>query len=164
MADLYQRYLPPAERALELPPEELALFVLRLLCDPAVGSSSLSNRYNFTLLSQSDYSTGVRKRDLQMALAEAWAWLEREGLIVASPDDSRGNAVEVSRRGRQLVQDVDFETYKQGTLLRRDSLEPLLVQAVWPIFIRGQYDVAVFQAFKLVEASVDTQSRPVVDT
>jgi uncharacterized protein (TIGR02391 family) len=154
MADLYERFLPPAEHAVELPPEELALFILRLLCDPATKSSSLSNRYNFTLLSETKYVGTLPKRDVRMALAEAWAWLEREGLVVPSPDDSRGNAVEVSRRGRTLVKEVDFEAYKQGTLLRRDSLDPLLVQDVWPRFVRGDYDGAVFQAFKLVEVRV----------
>jgi uncharacterized protein (TIGR02391 family) len=88
-----------------------------------------------------------------MALAEAWAWLVREGLVIPTPGD-RGNAVEVSRRGRTLTAVADFEAYKRGNLLRRDSLDPVLVQDVWPIFIRGQYDVAVFQAFKLVEVRV----------
>jgi uncharacterized protein (TIGR02391 family) len=62
--------------------------------------------------------------------------------------------VDVSRRGEKLTDAVDFEAYRRGNLLRRDSLDPLLEQKVWPLFIRGDYDVAVVQAFKIVEVRV----------
>ena len=149
MADLYVHHLPPPEIAVELPPEELALFVLRLLSDPAASGSHL-NRYNFTSMSETSYR---RDGSIQMALAEAWAWLEREGLIVPRPA-TQGEWVSVSRRGRVLTNQVDFDAYKRGNLLRRDALDPLLEQKVWPLFIRGDYEVAVFQAFKLIEVRV----------
>jgi uncharacterized protein (TIGR02391 family) len=151
MADVYQRNLPPPKEAIELPPEELALFVLRFLKDPeAVG---YRNRYNFTLLSSTPYGSGERRTEVQMALAEAWSWLEREGLIVARP----GQTTEwyaVSRRGHSLESEADFTAYTRGGMVRRQSLNPTLEQKVWPLFIRGDYDVAVLQAFKLVEVRV----------
>lgn len=129
------------------------MFVLRFLNDPE--TSSYRNRYNFTLLSSTPYpGTEPRQREaVALALAEAWAWLEREGLIVPRPG-TQNEWYEVSRRGRALQAQVDFDAYKRGGLLRRDSLDPLLEQKVWPLFIRGDYDVAVFQAFKLVEVKV----------
>ncbi|MBI3455090.1 MAG: TIGR02391 family protein [Candidatus Rokubacteria bacterium] len=151
MPDLYEKHLPPPEVAVQLPPEELALFVLRFLSDPDAGSTR--NRYNFTLMSATQYPGNVERTAVATALAEAWAWLEREGLIVPRPGQT-GEWFEVSRRGKQLTAQVDFEAYKRGNLLRRDSLDPTLEQKVWPLFIRGDYDVAVFQAFKLVEVRV----------
>jgi uncharacterized protein (TIGR02391 family) len=156
MPDLYERNLPPPDVAIELPPEELALFVLRFLNDPDT-SGQYRNRYTFVYSSfvASPYSRTDKREQLAQALAEAWAWLEREGLIVPSPT-SQGEWFVVSRRGRTLTAAADFEAYKRGNLLRRDSLDPVLEEKAWALFIRGDYDVAVFQAFKLVEVRVRT--------
>ena len=153
MSDPYAKHLPPPDVAVELPPEELALFVLRFLNDPE--TSSYRNRYSFTLLSSTPYPGTERKQReaVAMALAEAWAWLEREGLVVLRPG-SQNEWYEVSRRGKALQAQADFEAYRRGGLLRRDSLDPTLEQKVWPLFIRGDYDVVVFQAFKLIEVKV----------
>jgi len=155
MADPFQTHLPPPEVAAELPPEELALFVLRFLLDPS--TSGYRNRYAFTLLSSTPYAggPGPLRKATQIALAEAWAWLESEGLIVPRPGEM-GEWYEVSRRGRTLESDADFTAYQRGNLVRKQSLNPTLEQKVWPLFIRGDYDVAVFQAFKLVEIQVRT--------
>jgi uncharacterized protein (TIGR02391 family) len=152
MPDPYEKHLPPPDIVVDMPPEELALFILRFLCAPDT-SDQERNRYNFTLMSGSLYPGHVDKARIQMALAEAWAWLDREGLIVPKPA-TQGDWVVVSRRGQGLTATADFEAYKRGNLLRRDSLNALLVNTVWPIFVGGQYDTAVFQAFKLVEVRV----------
>ena len=129
----------------------LALFVLRFLNDP--DATSTRTRYSFTLMSATSYPGTVDRRTVGISLAEAWSWLEREGLIVPRPGQT-GEWFEVSRRGRVLTAQADFEAYRRGNLLRRDSLDPLLVEKVWPLFIRGDYDVAVFQAFKILEVRV----------
>lgn len=61
------------------------MFVLRFLLD--ADTTPFRNRYNFTLMSSTPYgSLPVPLRNaVQLALAEAWAWLEREGLIVRNP-------------------------------------------------------------------------------
>lgn len=63
--------------AVDLPPEELALFVLRFLNDP--DSVSTRNRYNFTLMSATQYPGKVERNAVALALAEAWARLEARG-------------------------------------------------------------------------------------
>jgi uncharacterized protein (TIGR02391 family) len=151
MADPYHRHLPPPDVAIELSPEQLALFVLRFLNDP--DTSDYRNRYNFTLMSNTDYAPNPGRAAMQIVLAEAWAWLEREGLIVPRPGVT-GDWFEVTRRGKRLQSDADFEAYKRGNLLRREALNPSLEQKVWPLFIGGQYDVAAFQALKFVEIRV----------
>ena len=162
MNDPYAKHLPAPEVAAELPPEELALFVLRFLLDP--DTSGFRNRYNFTLMSHTPYGgiPGPQRDALQLSLAEAWAWLDREGLIVPRPG-ATGEWYEVSHRGRSLESRADFTAYQRGSLVRRQSLNPTLEQKVWPLFIRGDYDIAVVQAFKLVEVRVRELGRFTVE-
>ncbi len=44
--------------------------------------------------------------------------------------------------------------YRQVNLLPHHQLHPRIVQKVWASFLRGDYDTAVFQAFKEVEVRV----------
>lgn len=152
MPDLYERHLPPPEVAVELPTEELALFVLRFLNDPDAGSTR--NRYSFTLMS----STNIREDGAERRGHRPGGSLGLAGARRSHRSQARANGrvvrFEVPRRGKTLTAQADFEAYKRGNLLRRESLDPLLEQKVWPLFIRGDYDVAVFQAFKLVEVRV----------
>jgi len=48
----------------------------------------------------------------------------------------------------------DLEAYRQGNLLPIALLHPRLSEKVRPMFMRGDYDVAIFQAFKEVEVAV----------
>jgi uncharacterized protein (TIGR02391 family) len=81
---------------------------------------------------------------------EAWVWLEREGLIAPRPRETSGQWVFVTRRGKSLKNRSDFSAHQRTNLL----LHPVIAQKVWSPFIRGEYDTAVFQAFKEVEVAV----------
>lgn len=48
----------------------------------------------------------------------------------------------------------DFGAFRQAKGLQRDQLAFTLAERVWPLFIAGQFDTAVFQAFKEVEVTV----------
>jgi uncharacterized protein (TIGR02391 family) len=79
--------------------------------------------------------------------------LEREGLIAPRPGE-QVDWVFVTRRGQQLKNREDFKSYRHGDLLPREQLHPVVATKVWAAFIRGDYDTAVFQAFKQVEVEV----------
>src|SRR5271156_4606595 len=51
------------------------------------------------------------------ALAEAWAWLERECLIAAQPADV--GHMTVTRRGQKLVARSDYDAYRRASALPR---------------------------------------------
>jgi uncharacterized protein (TIGR02391 family) len=51
---------------------------------------------------------------------------------------------------------ADFDAYRKAKLFPRGNIHPTLVDRVEPTFIRGDYDTAVFQAFKEVEVAVRT--------
>ena len=53
----------------------------------------------------------------------------------------------------------DFHDFVAARRLQKDVLHPEISDVVWQKFIRGQYDVAVFQAMKTVEVSVRAASK-----
>src|SRR5262249_33792585 len=93
--------------------------------------------------------------EVDRALLEAWAWLVRDGLLIAATDD----AYFISRRGKKLKGRQDVEAYRKSNILLKEALHPVIADHVWPIFIRGDYETAVFQAFKEVEIAVRAAGR-----
>lgn len=139
-------------------PEELAPIVLKHLNES--GPQKL-NMHNFSLGTDPDFVkwTGDDPRHRQEVLQRlivAWRWLERELFIAPQP----GNVdwAFITERGKEVLESQDFETYKKGHLLPSEGLDPILVRKVKQTFIRGDYDTAIFQAFKEVEVRVRKKS------
>jgi uncharacterized protein (TIGR02391 family) len=146
--------VPNAEDLLSLEPEELAGVLLEHLCSLPENSDRL-HRYNFLVPGQSPslgYPEGYR-REIDKALTEAWGWLEREVLIAVLPG-ARSDFVFVTRRGRRLANRQGFESYRHAALLPKNLLHPVIALKVYPAFLRGEYDTAIFQAFREVEVAV----------
>ena len=133
------------ETLLALEPEELAGFVLK---DLVASKSESLIRHNYCLRFR-DHHMDVRK-----AIAEAWMWLEREGCFASTPGTSSGSAVFITRRGKQLAESQDTSAYRRTGFLPKQFLHPVIAQKAWSAFIRGDYDTAVFVAFKQVEVGV----------
>jgi uncharacterized protein (TIGR02391 family) len=93
--------------------------------------------------------------EVRRALAEAMQWLEAEGLIIPDPEQSAG-WFRLTRRGERLKEPADIEAYRKGGLLPRSNLHPILLEKVRPMFLRGDYDLATFEAFKQVEIAART--------
>ncbi len=145
--------LPDPEALLALEPEELAGVVLQHLNSLSGSNSGQLNRYNFSLShTVQEYPEQYRDR-ISRALMEGWVWLEREGMLAPKPG-SQGEWVFITRRGKQLATPRDLERYRRSNLLPRQLLHPRIAQKVWSTFLRGDYETAVFQAFKEVEVSV----------
>lgn len=144
---------PPPEEVLEMAPEELAPFVLRYLQRQPENSI---NRYNFSLLNDRELidRLGVDKaKNYVKCLMEAWVYLERERFLAPRPGQ-QGEWAFVTRRGQKIIEEQDFDAYRKGHLLPSEGLDPVLIQKTRQLFIRGDYDTAVFQAFKEVEVRV----------
>lgn len=145
---------PPAREILNMEPEELAPFVLRhLQKQPPNGI----NRYNFSLANDGELvrELGPQYQTYSERLMEAWVWLERQGFLAPKPG-SQGEWMYVTDRGKKIVTAEDFEAYRQAALFP-DHFDPVLVRSVRPLFLRGDYDTAVFRAFKEVEVRVRTK-------
>ncbi len=147
--------VPNAEHLLALEPEELAGVLLEHLNSLDEHSQQQLCRKNFFLkgLSPADaYPEQYRDR-INRALTEAWFWLEREVLIAPRPDHD-AEWVFITRRGKALARRQQFDSYRNAALLPKNLLHPLIVQKVYPAFLRGEYDTAIFQAFREVEVAV----------
>jgi len=147
---------------LALAPEELAGVVLQHLNSLSDSNSGQLNRFNFSQPHTVEAYPSEYREQISRALMEAWVWLEREGLLAPKPG-SQGEWVFVTRRGKQLTTSEDLRGYQRANVLPRKFLHPRLGQKVWASFLRGDYDTAVFQAFKEVEVRV-RESGSFVDT
>jgi uncharacterized protein (TIGR02391 family) len=155
--------IPNADDLLSLPVEELAGVLLVHLnsrlddnrMDGVVSRGQVNYGAFFASLEefgrQPEY--GRRQPEVTQALMEAWSWLQGEGFLVRA----FGQPAEwffLSRRARRLRSLAEFEAYRNASLLPKGQLHPLIAAKVYPAFLRGDYDVAVFQAFREVEIAV----------
>ena len=84
---------------------------------------------------------------------EAWFWLEREGFLAPKHGPNR-DVFFITRRGKRMKGSADVKAFRKANLLPKGLLHPVIAQKVWGLFLRAEYDTAVFQAFKEVEVAV----------
>jgi len=96
-----------------------------------------------------------RLGEVEVALTEAFAWLETECLL-RWPDQTNGrNGFRVlSRRAERFSDEHDFRNYAASRQLPKSLLHPSIAEDVWLAFARGDFSTAVFQAMRAVEVAV----------
>ena len=151
------RDIPDQQMLLAMAPEELGAKMLLLMRKRSERSFRLGN-FEEELFrpfqSNQAYYSG-RKEDISLALAEAWAWLGAQGLIIPEPGPNRQNGWQMlSRRARKMESATEFAHFTIARLLPKEILHPKIADAVWSAFMRGEFDGAVFQAMKGVEVAV----------
>jgi uncharacterized protein (TIGR02391 family) len=162
------REIPDVNLLLSLEPEELAAKMLFLLRKRQGGLNSTLNNLEIELwpsgfTTESGYP-GDKKNEVALALSEAWAWLEAQGLIVPAPGSSGGQGFRVlSRRARKIETEQQFASYKVARLLPKELLHRKIADSVWGAFMRGEFDGAAFQAMKGVEVAVRAAARLATD-
>jgi len=144
--------LPDSSAILALEPEELAGLALELIIAEGSGPSRLHPTSFTSPETIGAFDQHVRN-EIAHALAEGWNWLIREGLLAPRPGDTFGWHF-VTRRGRRIRNRADIRAYADSVLLPRGTLAPRLVDVCWPSYVRGDYDTAVFQAFKELEVMI----------
>jgi uncharacterized protein (TIGR02391 family) len=145
--------IPNAEDLLALEPEELAGPLLKYVSQLGVNDQNRNNAFNGERI-VSGYPRANHEK-IKRALMEAWVWLEHENLIAPRPGSDR-DWIYITRLGERLIEASDFESYRRASLLPKNQIHPVIVQRVYNTFLRGDYDVAVFLAFKQVEIAVRT--------
>jgi uncharacterized protein (TIGR02391 family) len=149
----YQR-IQNEEDVLALEPEELAGPLLIWL-NSLWGSKVFGRRNVLSEHSVAGYGQ-AHQRPILRAMMEAWTWLEREGFIVEASAMESGTDgwYFISRRGQQITHTSQLVDYRRANILPRNFLHPIISEKVYPTFLRGRYDTAVFEAFKEVEVRV----------
>jgi uncharacterized protein (TIGR02391 family) len=106
-----------------------------------------------------------RREEVDLAIAEALAWLEAQALIVPAEDPNGQNGFRhLSRRARRFENEAAFIDYRTARLLPKDLLHPVIATEAWRSFMRGAYPTAVFEAMRAVEIAVrDAAGFPAAD-
>ena len=104
--------LPNAEDVLALEPEELAGYMLEWF--NSVPNLQLS-RYNISLDHCVQDYPERHHQQLQMALMEAWVWMEGHSFIAPLPGTHNrdGDWYFVTRRGKRIKKAVDLRAYRE---------------------------------------------------
>ena len=154
--------IPDVEALLALEPEELGAKLLFLMRARLTQEPNLMFHLG-TMQSEMQGSRhdgwprypDNRSGEVERAIAEAWAWLEAQGLLVSAPSTNGSNGFRfLSRRARRFQNESEFANYAVSRMLPKDALHPKIAQTVWMAFMRNEFDVAVFQAMKAVEVAV----------
>ena len=146
-------FFPPTEVILTLEPEELAIPLLNAIANQEQsGNKNNLILENFIGYIMSQPYPEDRKVAVGKSITEAWMWLSREGMIAPLPRE--GGLIYITRKGAKLRAQGDIAKYIKSNIIPKESLDPILADKVLPLFIRGDYDIAVFQAFKEVEIRV----------
>lgn len=150
--------IPDVEVLVALAPEELAEVVLRLaherLQNGHIHLQSLASDIHGTIGASDGYPQS-RRKDAELALAEAWNWLSVQGLLIPELG-TNGNSgwMLLSRRARTILANDSFKTYARSLAFPKALLHPSIADEVWLDIVRGDIETAVFKAFRAVEVAV----------
>ncbi len=126
-----------------LPLDELAI---RVLAD--YRGQAGWNKRNWLLENEGQPRSAPRSR----ILAEAWGWLEAKCLVAWDPSQDAPDSRFITRRGLQVLE-RGLDDLRAVERLDVDLVDVLEVKAR-PQFLRGDFETAVFIAFKEVEIRV----------
>ena len=154
--------IPDVEALLAMEPEELGaklLFVLRKAQQREPQRMLHRQDVAGPHLFQSNHGgrtyPGNRQDKVELALFEAWQWLEVQGLLLPERGTNGTSGFRrFSRRARNVENEDQFVRYETGRRIPKESLHPRIAKTVWMAFVRGEFDVAVFHALKAVEVAV----------
>jgi uncharacterized protein (TIGR02391 family) len=148
-ANLLTTY-PTREAWLAADPEEMGLVLLR---DLKAHSTSGFCPQNILGLLRERYSHdwgGGEQTGARIAVVfEAYQWLRNVGFIVPSAAQPRDFDT-LSRRARTL-DEAGLDAFRATRLSGYDILDSRITDKVWSIYLRGDYDIAIGYAFKVVE-------------
>lgn len=146
--NLYQTFEDP-DVLLALRPEELAGHLLEDLAR----SREAQSVANIAGPSAFPNYPQPQREPARRAVMEAWVQLLRDGLIAPEPGNLHP-VYFVTRRGHEVAAQDRYREFIQARLFPADSVHPLIKNSVYPLFIRRDFETAVFQAFKTVEIEV----------
>ena len=96
-----------------------------------------------------------RRREAEIALAEAWNWLTVQGLLIPEPGtNGNGGWMQLGRRAETLLANNGFKSYARSVGFPKSLLYPSIADEVWIDLARGDLQTAVFKSFRAVEIAV----------
>lgn len=143
--------IPDPEAMLAMSPAELAGVILIQWQEQ--GSSSKEHQGNFSGSNSVKEYDGRFKVEAQLALMEAWVFLINAGLLIPAPENTN-NWYVLSRLGRKIKTKQEFDSFLHSKVFPKNSLHPEISSKTFSLFLSGDYETAIFKAYKLVEIAV----------
>ncbi len=126
--------IPDTEVLLGLEPEELGaklLFILQQYGGTRFHIGNMENELNGGGVGQPLYARGEIAL-IGLALREAAAWLEAQGLVIPDEGMNGKNGWRVlSRRARRFQSEKEFASYTAARRLAKDTLHDRIRDSVW---------------------------------
>lgn len=162
MAHPLEQLVPAADALLALEPEELGGHIVRTILDNpdwTRGAGVAANGYlegiRNSVQSGPAAWQGVRNSEVLVAIREAWAWLEGQGLLIPAEGQNGDNGWrQLARRAGNIATPEGLADFQAARALPRHLLHPDLAEQVWMDFLRGDFDNAVYRAMKRVEVKL----------
>jgi hypothetical protein len=150
--------IPDVDVLLKLAQEELAEIVLMLAKEHRqnrlIHIQSIASHITGYPNSSGGYPQS-RRKEAEIALAEAWNWLMVQGLIIPEPGSNGSNGwMLLSRRAEALLESNSFKSYAHSIGFPKSLLHPSIAEEVWIDLVRGDLETAVFKSFRAVEIVV----------
>jgi uncharacterized protein (TIGR02391 family) len=151
--------VPDRDVVLQMQPEELAQILLSIVrpyiqngifTTGSVGHVQSGRGYNHF-----GYIDG-HDTDVERATAEAWAWMERNGLVLPAPGINGAHGFKtLSREAEKIANSqVDFSHLRELARFPKTMLHPAIADKVYAALARKDLDGAVLVAFRAVEEAV----------
>lgn len=149
--------VPDAQKLLALETPEVAFVLLQHLASSNDGSSPMrpvfmGNFFMEAVTPANSYPPEYRA-PITEHLIMAWQWLLRENLLIPAPGNTAG-WVCVSSKGHKAVAKEQFDKYRHAALLPQGILHSSMSATAFSAFLRGEYDIAIFAAFRALENMV----------
>ena len=150
--------LPDVDALLSLAPEELAEVILKIADEQSqhgkIHLQHIATHINGSPGADDGYPQNKRSA-AELAIAEAWHWLQMQGLIIPEPGTNGNNGwMLFSRRAKNILSNDNFKEYSRSVGFPKTLLHPSIADEVWLDIVRGDLETAVFKAFRAVEIAV----------
>jgi len=150
--------LPDVDVLLSLAPEELAEVILKIADEQSqhgkIHLQHIATHINGSPGADDGYPQNKRST-AELAVAEAWHWLQMQGLIIPEPGTNGNNGwMLFSRRAKNILSNDTFKEYSRSVGFPKTLLHPSIADEVWLDIVRGDLETAVFKAFRAVEIAV----------
>ena len=153
--------IPDADTLLALAPEELAYYILRVVRDhirQPSGSCTIEtivNELGVPLGGQGQGYPQHRLAEIEIAVTEAWTWLENQLFLIPAPGiNGRNGWRMLGRRAKELKNEQQWKAIRGAAAFPKELLHPSIADRAWIALMRGEYDVAALVAFRTVEEAV----------
>lgn len=151
---------PTLEAFLDAMPIEIERAVLRVYqerTDDQLRRMTTAQSIAAGLFETDGYTTldAAKRNEVDRRIGRASKTLE-DAELIQEPDTYNGkNGFRIiSDKGRRALAEIDFAAAKVRSRYARDMFHLSLPSAAWNAFRSGDYDTAVYEAFKAVESSI----------